>query len=172
MSDKFNLDGFSVDENDVCTAAGGFVGDVTGDITGGVSAGANNITATSGDITTSSGNIEATAGFISATGIDIKEVVYTSDGSIPSNSDVSFAILDASSASTIMTHTQPVTGKFLVVTCSSAINTCTLTLTSGDFNGAGGNVATFDAAEESLVLFGISSSRYLIIENIGGVVIS
>lgn len=30
MADKFNLDGFSVDENDVCTADGGFVGDFTG----------------------------------------------------------------------------------------------------------------------------------------------
>lgn len=36
MADKFNLEGFSVDENDVCTASGGFVGDVTGDITGDV----------------------------------------------------------------------------------------------------------------------------------------
>ena len=32
MADKFNLDGFSVGTNDVCTADGGFVGDVTGDV--------------------------------------------------------------------------------------------------------------------------------------------
>jgi hypothetical protein len=31
---KFNLDGFSVDENNVCTANGGFVGEVTGNLTG------------------------------------------------------------------------------------------------------------------------------------------
>ena len=34
MSDKFNLDGFSVSETNVCTAEGGFVGDVTGNLTG------------------------------------------------------------------------------------------------------------------------------------------
>ena len=37
MADKFNLDGFSVSDADVCTADGGFVGDVTGGIIGVVS---------------------------------------------------------------------------------------------------------------------------------------
>jgi hypothetical protein len=30
MADKFNLDGFAVDENNVCTAEGGFSGSLTG----------------------------------------------------------------------------------------------------------------------------------------------
>ena len=34
MANKFNLEGFAVDEDNVCTADGGFVGDVTGDVTG------------------------------------------------------------------------------------------------------------------------------------------
>jgi len=34
MADKFNLDGFSVSDADVCTADGGFVGDITGTIVG------------------------------------------------------------------------------------------------------------------------------------------
>jgi hypothetical protein len=29
MPDKFNLNGFSINENNVCTAAGGFVGSIT-----------------------------------------------------------------------------------------------------------------------------------------------
>jgi hypothetical protein len=33
MADKFNLDGFSVDEDNVCTAEGGFVGQNFGDAT-------------------------------------------------------------------------------------------------------------------------------------------
>lgn len=32
MADKFNLDGFAVDENDVCTADGGFVGGLSGGV--------------------------------------------------------------------------------------------------------------------------------------------
>jgi hypothetical protein len=31
MADKFNLDGFSVDEDNVCTADGGFSGQITND---------------------------------------------------------------------------------------------------------------------------------------------
>jgi hypothetical protein len=62
MADKFNLDGFAVDENDVCTAEGGFVGDVTG----------RNIipvldyTATTGTINSDSGivNFDSTSGAI------------------------------------------------------------------------------------------------------------
>jgi hypothetical protein len=34
MSDKFNLDGFAVSDDNVCTADGGFVGDITGQVTG------------------------------------------------------------------------------------------------------------------------------------------
>lgn len=33
MADKFNLDGFSVDEDNTCTAIGGFVGDITNSVT-------------------------------------------------------------------------------------------------------------------------------------------
>ena len=35
MANKFNLDGFSVDTDNICTADG-FVGDLTGDVTGNV----------------------------------------------------------------------------------------------------------------------------------------
>ena len=34
MTDKINVEGFSVSTTNVCTAEGGFVGDVTGNITG------------------------------------------------------------------------------------------------------------------------------------------
>jgi hypothetical protein len=35
MADKFNLDGFAVSDEDVCTADGGFVGTLTGVVLGG-----------------------------------------------------------------------------------------------------------------------------------------
>jgi hypothetical protein len=40
-------------------------------------------------------------------------------------------------------------------------------MTAGDFDGAGagGDVATFNAAEDTLVLFGISASRWIIVAN-------
>jgi hypothetical protein len=34
MANKLNLEGFTVSTSDVCTADGGFVGDVTGNVTG------------------------------------------------------------------------------------------------------------------------------------------
>ena len=39
MADKFNLDGFAVSEDNVCTADGGFVGNLTGTLTGSVTGG-------------------------------------------------------------------------------------------------------------------------------------
>ena len=51
MGNKLNLTGFSVSDANVCTASGGFVGDVTGDITGDVT----------GSVTTAAGTITAGA---------------------------------------------------------------------------------------------------------------
>ena len=66
MADKFNLDGFSVDENDVCTADGGFVGDVTGRVYGGKTAysssGDVNLFATLHELSAASSDVNLTLG--------------------------------------------------------------------------------------------------------------
>jgi hypothetical protein len=148
MADKFNLDGFAVDEDNNLTVDG-------------------NVTAVAGVFTSVSGAI---TGRIITPDLGFTSTTYVVNGAI--STAVSYAKLDASSASTVMTIAAPTDGEFRVITCVDASNTCTVTCTAGDFDGAGGNVATFDAAEETLVLFGVSATRYVIIENIGGVVLS
>lgn len=85
-------------------------------------------------------------------------------------------VLELNHISTIIATTiaAPVKGNFLVITNTSASGTAahTVTLTAGDFDGGGGNVATLNAPEETLVVYGVSATRYVIIENIGTIVIS
>lgn len=94
---------------------------------------------------------------------------YVADGAI--DADDGFVLLDASSASTDMTIAAPAAGRLLVISCVSAANSCTVTLTAGTFDGTN-DTATFDAAAETLVLFGISATRFVIVENIGAVALS
>ena len=47
----------------------------------------------------------------------------------------------------------------------------TVTLTAGDYDGSNA-IATFNAAEETLVLLGVSATRFVILENIGSVALS
>ncbi len=114
-----------------------------------------------------SGPVYSENGFVGD--IVIEETAYTADGAIDTTK--SFVELDASSASTVMTIAAPVKGQYLVITCTDASNTVTVTLTAGTFDGTN-EIATFDAAAESLVLFGISATRYIVVENVGGVVLS
>lgn len=66
----------------------------------------------------------------------------------------------------------PVAGKFMVITQKDAGTAGhTVTLTAGTFDGTH-TIATFDAQLETLVLVGISSTRYLIILNNGSVGLS
>lgn len=65
----------------------------------------------------------------------------------------------------------PVVGSFLIIANTSASGTAahTVVLTAGDFDGAGGNTATLNAPEEALVVYGVSATRYVVVENIGTV---
>ncbi len=103
--------------------------------------------------------------------LNIPGTVYTTDGAIAA--DDSFVQLDATDNTCDMTIAAPAAGRFLVISCVNASNAVTVTLTAGDFDGTGasGDVATFDAAEETLVLFGLSATRFVILENIGSVAI-
>ena len=85
--------------------------------------------------------------------------------------DASFIELDGSSNVVAATLTAPTKGQWLIITCTDATNNCTVTLTAGDFDGTN-SVATFNAAEETLVLFGLSATRFVIVENIGSVALS
>lgn len=107
---------------------------------------------------------------IAADNLTLTPTEYTASGAIdPSKSYVE---LNKSGGALAMTIAAPVAGKFLVITQTDAgTQGHTVTITSGDFDGTN-DVATFNAAEESLVLFGLSATRYIIVENVGGVALS
>ena len=95
---------------------------------------------------------------------------YVADGAVDLTKN--YHVLDSSSANVELTLTNPPHGMLMVFSCWDASNTCTVTIGTGDVDGAGGNVLTFDAAEETIVLFAIHGTRFVVVENIGGVAIS
>ena len=106
-------------------------------------------------------------------GAPLSATAYTSSGAI--NTADKFVELDGTSGALAMTIAAPVKGQSTVITCTNATNDCVVTLTAGDFyfndNGieGNGNVATFNTAGQVLTLFAISTTRYIVITNIGQV---
>lgn len=125
-------------------------GNVTGNLTGNVS-----------------GSILGPSGAFTA--LTTVSITKTADGAI-SPTD-SFIKLDGTDNTCDMTISAPYSGSYKVITCVDATNSVTVTLTAGTFDGTN-EIATFDAAEETLVLFGISATRFVILENIGSVALS
>lgn len=67
----------------------------------------------------------------------------------------------------------PEAGTRAVLTCTagSSVNTHTVTLASGTFDGTN-HIATFDAAAETLVVDGLSTSAFCVSSNVGSVALS
>jgi len=78
MANKFNLEGFSVDTNNKCTASGGFVGNVTGDVTGDVSGIVLNTFASY----TADGAIDTSSGLVQLIGAAATCQMTLADGTI------------------------------------------------------------------------------------------
>jgi len=94
---------------------------------------------------------------------------YTASGAI--DPDVSFVTITSATPATViaLTIAAPAAGRFLVITqLDEGTAGNTVTLTAGTYDGSA-TVATFNAQNESLVLFGISATRFLVVENIGSV---
>lgn len=80
--------------------------------------------------------------------------------------------LNHASVAIAATIAKPAPGRFLVITQVDAGTAGhTVTLTAGTFDGTN-DVATFDAAGETLVLYGVSESRFVVVENLGTVAFS
>jgi hypothetical protein len=124
------------------------VGDVTGDLTGDVT----------GDVTGDLVNVATT--YEADADLD--------DGDFPT----SHIHLNGTSANVGISNWVPTPGKFYVITCDDATGTVTVTLKLlATFDGTN-DIATFDAAGESLILYAISATRLLVVENIGSVALS
>lgn len=88
---------------------------------------------------------------------------------------VSFVQLNKSTGALALTVDQITPGNFLIISqVDAGTSGHTVTLPSGcTYGDAGGNdVATFNAAGETLVLFAVSATRFVIVENIGSVALS
>lgn len=102
-------------------------------------------------------------------GLFLEKLQIAADGDIPS--EVSYVEMDASAAQLDLDLAAPAAGRLLVLHCADASNNCVITLGAGTWDGTN-TIATFDAADETLVLLGVSATRFVILENIGGVVFS
>lgn len=91
----------------------------------------------------------------------------TASGAISASAN--FVTLSSTTPKIEATIAAPVPGQFLVITQIDAGTAGhTVTLTAGTFDGSA-NVATFNAVGDTLVLFGVSATRYVVVENIGTV---
>lgn len=115
----------------------------------------------SGDYYDVDDNIRFVKGFF------FKPHVFKVDGILQKY--MTYVELNGASTGVDLTIDAPERGRLLIITCTDASYNCTAVLTAGDFDGSSGATATFDAAEETLILLGVSSTRYVIWENIGGV---
>lgn len=106
---------------------------------------------------------------IDAKGLVFEKKRFAVDGVV--DDSVSFVELHGSAVGVDVVLAAPTPGRFLVIHCSDSTNDCTATLSAGTFDGTN-DVATFADAGDCLVLFGVSATRYIILENIGAVAFS
>jgi hypothetical protein len=94
----------------------------------------------------------------------------TASGAIASTAN--YVELNNDSVAIAATIAAPTAGRFLVITqTDTGTAGHTVTLTAGTYDGTN-NIATFNAAGKTLVLFGVSATRFVIVENIGLVTLS
>ena len=107
---------------------------------------------------------------VTALGLFNTATELTESGAIPANT--SYVELNNSTTKIEATIAAPAAGRFLVITqTDSGTKGHTVTLTAGTYDGSN-TIATFNAAAETLVLYGISATRFVIVENIGAVGLS
>lgn len=99
-----------------------------------------------------------------------KQQILTASGAI--TDAVEHVILNHASVAIAATLAKPRAGRFLVISqADSGTAGHTVTLAAGTFDGTN-EIATLNAANECLVLYGISDSRFVVVENIGSVALS
>ena len=139
------------------TCNGGFVGNVTGNVTGDV---AGNVT----------GNVTG-----DLSGDETKQLATYSADTALGDGDFPTTLIDlnGSTASTDITAFTPTPGKTYIISCSS-VSTAdpTLTASAGVTLDGTNDVATFNAADDCIVLVCINATTCLISANIGAVVFS
>jgi hypothetical protein len=94
----------------------------------------------------------------------------TADGAISENADY---VTLSKAGILAATLAAPRAGRLLVIEqIDAGTDGHTVTLAAGAFDGPGNDIATFNAQHERLSLWGVSATRFVIIENTGAVSLS
>ena len=133
----------------------------------------NRLTITGGaDIATATWSAVTHTGFISSGRTKLEATAYTASGAIGAN--VGTVELNQAGSAILMTLADPGDSGYLLVITQIDAGTqghTVTTATAGGFDGTN-NTATFNAQNETLVLYSISATRWVIVQNIGGVGLS
>lgn len=138
-----------------------------------VSTGKNSRTTVDAIATYVAGAGKALTGSFSGTITGVTSEVFTptektASATMPATS---FLQLNHATVPIAITALTPTVGQFLVITQNGTGTAGHTVTTAGTFDGTN-NTATFNAQHETLVLFGLSSTRWAIIQNIGSVGLS
>lgn len=148
---------------DTCDITGAVTMASTCDITG-----ASTVGGTLGvtGVLTASGGLSVAA----AKAFGLAEKNYTASGAIATSG---FVTLSADAADLAMTLAAPTAGTFLIIwdKANSGAKNHVVTATGLTFDGTN-DVATFNATAECLVLFATTTTRWIVVENIGSVAFS
>lgn len=98
----------------------------------------------------------------------LKPLTVTATRSMKSDAS-SMIRLNSTTPAIVLTIDKPVIGHLLVITqIDSGTAGHTVELTTGTYDGTN-NTLTFNALGETVVLLGVTATRYVIVENIGSV---
>lgn len=106
-------------------------------------------------------------GAAAITGLVLTPATMTASDAVPASSFVKLNSTTPAIAATVA----PTAGQFLIISQQDAGTAGHTLTTAGTFDGTN-NTATFNAPGESLVLFAISSTRWLILLNEGSVALT
>lgn len=127
------------------------------------------ITGTAIPTNVSASNDVIAADRLTGGGLFLVKESFTAAGT--ASADVGYIHIAPATAATISVNiTAPQEGQFLVASMPGA-GTANLITLAGTFDGTN-DVGAFTAAGQALVLFGISTTRFVIVENIGTVTFS
>ena len=143
-------DGTSLSQNVIGDVTGNVTGNVTGDVTGDVI----------GDV---SGVVSGVLNLAATQYID--GPVDLGNGDFPT----SFIKLRGASTTLNITDWTFTEGGLYVLSCHDSTEDSNVTMSSGKTFDGTNNKATFDAENETLVLFGAESGEMVIVENLGAV---
>ena len=97
----------------------------------------------------------------------------TESGAITLGTKSDYVALNSVTPLIAATLASPKQGHLLVIAQTDAGTAGhTVTLTAGSFSTDGDNTLTFNAADECVVLYGVSDSQYIVLHNIGSVALS